>query len=389
MAPTREELAEKHGRIRAFLQERRLDGVVLTSSASVAWYSGGADVHVAVDEPAGVAALLVEAERVAVLTDRIEAARMAEEAFASYVAASPVPVRFEVRPWHRSLREQLALLAPRAFLGIEEAGEALPEGESRETGPKTLRPLAPEIRRLRHRLTGREVERYRWLGAQTAAGLEEAARGVRPGWTEWKVAATLDEALLNRGVQPIVTLVAADERIQRYRHPLATSNEVRRGCMLVTCARGGGLIAAATRLVHFGPLSSDLRRRHDAVVRVDAEVLAASKAGESMGRLFEVLRAAYAAQGFPGEEELHHQGGVIGYAGREYLAKPNSTDTLVAPQALAWNPSIAGTKSEDTYLLPENPEQGLECLTAGEGAWPRLRLEVGGQVLFRPDILVL
>ncbi len=390
VTPTRQELAEKHGRVRALLGEQGLDGVVLTSSANVAWYSGGAEVHVAVDQPAGAAALLVEADRVTVLTDRIEAARMTEEAFASYVNASPVVARFEVRPWHHSLWDQVSVLAPGRVLGVDDASypAQAPGGLPMARVP-IIRPLARDIARLRYRLTLCEIERYRLLGAETAIALEGAAVRVRPGTTEWKVAATLDEGLLSRGLQPVVTLVAADDRISRYRHPLATDKVVERSCLLVTCARSGGLIAAATRLVCFGALSPELRRRHDAVVRVDAEVLAASEPGVSMGRLFNVLRQAYAAQGFPGEEERHHQGGAIGYAGREYLAKPDSRETLVAPQAVAWNPSIAGTKSEDTYLLPSDRRQGVECLTTGDGSWPRIRVEVNGQVLSRPDILVL
>lgn len=400
--PSREELLEKHQRVTSFLDARRLDGVVLATLADVAWYSGGADVHVAVDELNGVAALLVERERVVILTSAIENARMTEEAFATYLATAPVPVKIEVRPWYKDLWDQVAGLMAGKALGTDDAAFAgmpatvngMPAGV---TGSPAInvKNMAKDIVRLRYQLTAREIERYRRLGAKTARALEDTARSVRPGRTEFEVAAALDGALLARGLQPTVTLVAADERIAGYRHPIPTAKTVERSCMLVTCARSGGLVAAATRLVHFGELSPDLRRRHNAVVQVDAGVLAASKEGASMAALFDVLKLAYAEQGFPGEEEKHHQGGTIGYRGREYKADPNSKEILHAPQAVAWNPSITGTKSEDTYLVTAASgapggaqDAGLECLTSGDGAWPMIQVEAGNRRFMRPDILV-
>ncbi len=388
--PSREELLEKHQRVTSFLDARRLDGVVLATLAGVAWYSGGADVHVAVDELNGVAALLVERERVVILTSAIENARMTEEAFASYLAAAPVPVKIEVRPWYKDPWDQVAGLIGGKVLGTDDAAFAgLPAAVTGAPGGN-VKNMAKDIVRLRYQLTAREIERYRRLGAKTARALEDTARLVRPGRTEFEVAAALDGALLARGLQPTVTLVAADERIAGYRHPIPTAKTVERSCMLVTCARSGGLVAAATRLVHFGELSPDLRRRHNAVVQVDAGVLAASKEGASMAALFDVLKLAYAEQGFPGEEEKHHQGGTIGYRGREYKADPNSREILHAPQAVAWNPSITGTKSEDTYLIPAGgPDApGPECLTSGDGSWPMIQVEAGDRSFIRPDVLV-
>ncbi len=393
--PSREELVEKHQRVTSFLDAGHLDGAVLATLAGVAWYSGGADVHVAIDEANGVAALLVERDRVAILTSAIENARMMEEAFAAYLAAAPVPVRIEVRPWHKGLWDQVAGLMPGKALGTDDAAVAgMPAGVTGSPAGN-VKNMAKDIARLRYRLTPREVERYRRLGGETTLALEETARSVQPGQTEFEVAAALDGALLARGLQPTVTLVAADERIAGYRHPIPTAKTVERSCMLVTCARSGGLVAAATRLVHFGALSPDLRRRQDAVVRVDAEVLAASKEGAPMAALFGVLKRAYAEQGFPGEEEKHHQGGTIGYRGREYKADSNSKEILYAPQAVAWNPSITGTKSEDTYLITRAggagdgvQDGGLECLTSGDDSWPTIQVEAGGRSFVRPDILV-
>lgn len=57
---------------------------------------------------------------------------------------------------------------------------------------------------------------------------------------------------------------------------------------------------------------------------------------------------------------------------------------LAADQGLAWNPSVTGTKSEDTILVTE---AGVEILTA-TGSWPTVPVKTDRGVLLRPDILI-
>jgi len=59
------------------------------------------------------------------------------------------------------------------------------------------------------------------------------------------------------------------------------------------------------------------------------------------------------------------------------------TDVVSVGQTYAWNPSITGTKSEDTILVGE---AGNEVLTAIEN-WPMLPVAVNGQTFARPAIL--
>jgi antitoxin VapB len=92
----------------------------------------------------------------------------------------------------------------------------------------------------------------------------------------------------------------------------------------------------------------------------------------------------YAATGFTNEWQLHHQGGPAAYEPREFLATPGSSDVVAVGQAYAWNPSITGTKSEDTILVGE---AGNEVLTTISG-WPTLPVTLAdGQVVMRPAIL--
>ena len=57
---------------------------------------------------------------------------------------------------------------------------------------------------------------------------------------------------------------------------------------------------------------------------------------------------------------MHHQGGATGYGPREALATPESTFRVAEGQFYAWNPSIAGVKSEDTMVVGS---QGNQVIT--------------------------
>jgi Xaa-Pro aminopeptidase len=114
-------------------------------------------------------------------------------------------------------------------------------------------------------------------------------------------------------------------------------------------------------------------------------MIVATQPGRTIGQVFKIAQEAYARVGYADEWRLHHQGGPAGYEPREYLATPGSTDRVYAGQVYAWNPSIAGSKSEDSVLIGDN---GFEVLTAIPG-WPKLEVDVSGQIIERPDILIV
>ena len=99
--------------------------------------------------------------------------------------------------------------------------------------------------------------------------------------------------------------------------------------------------------------------RFNAAAQVNAALLNATRVGAKSAELFKVAQAAYAAQGFPGEERFHHQGGPTGYGEREWVATPEGTQVVVNNQAFAWNPSIRGGKTEDTVLLRDGVIENL------------------------------
>ncbi|MBM4464489.1 MAG: aminopeptidase P family protein [Chloroflexi bacterium] len=358
------EFSQKQDRIQALLAERKLDALLLRRVSSFAWAMCGAASYVNTATTNGEAALLITPSGRYLITNNIEAPRLEQE---EKLAAQGW--EFRVTPWHEpqdtvaELTQGLRLGADRPYPGATD--------------------LSGELARRRANLTPEEGERFRELGRLCAEAMDSAVRAVRPGQTEYQIAALLAHQAESRGVQAIVNLIATDERIFAFRHPLPTDKKLDRYAMLVLCGRRWGLVCSLTRFVHFGRLPDNLRRKAQAVAQVDATFIAATRPGRSLGEIFRRGMGAYAEAGFPDEWRLHHQGGPAGYEPREYVATPGSTDVVSVGQVYAWNPSISGTKSEDTILVGE---AGNEVLTAIEH-WPTLLVTVNGQTFARPAIL--
>lgn len=191
-------------------------------------------------------------------------------------------------------------------------------------------------------------------------------------------------AALPHGVRVPVCLVAADDRIARRRHPLPTSRRIHEQVMIALCIERDGLVCSITRLVSFTLVSDDLRRRHEAVCGVEAAAVVGTRVGRSLRQVFAEIVESYARAGFRDEWRLHHQGGSTGYQPRDVIATPENPTVVQANQAFAWNPSIAGTKGEDTMLA--TPE-GFRWITAPGADWPCREVQVDGQKVVRPEIL--
>ena len=331
---------EKDQRLAAYCKERGLDGVWLKRRTNIAWITDGADVHVDASSSTGVGSVVWTPRRKIVICDNIEDRRLREEEFGSEWA-------FEVSNWWESQR------SPKGKFGTDFPDDRFAD--------------------LRASLTQKELQRIRALGQATAHALEKVMKSIRPGQTEHEVAGDLVGRLRKQGIQVPVMLVASDRRIARYRHPIPTSKQVEKTVMVAACPRQHGLIVAVTRLVHFGKkLPPELRRRHDAVCRIDAAMHAATAPGQRWSDILDVGIQVYEETGFRDEWRHHHQGGPMGYEGRDYKATPTEHRRVVENQAVGWNPSITGTKSEDTIL------SSGEVLTSMRN-WPKCG--------WRPDIL--
>lgn len=356
----------KQQQIRALLAEKNLDALWLQRVSSFAWATCGGASYINTATTTGAASLFITPHARYVITNNIEAKRLEQE---QGLGAQGWELR--VADWHTP-NPAIAELARGLRVGSD------------FPAPHTT-DLTNELARLRATLTPEEGERMRALGKLCAQAMDAAIRAVRPGQTEFEIAARLGAEAQARGVQPIVNLIATDERIFAYRHPLPTSKRLEKYAMLVLVGRQWGLCCSLTRLVHWGKLPDDLRRKMEACARVDATFIAATRPHARVREVFQRALEAYADAGFAAEWQWHHQGGAAGYEPREYVGNLASTDVVTRGQAYAWNPSITGVKSEDTILVGETHN---EIVTAIAG-WETLGVTVDDQIIERPAILNL
>ena len=314
-------------------RSKGLQALLLKRQANFSWMTGGGLNLVGIATETGVASLLITASSKFVVCSNIEAPRMAREEKLEeqgYAVAA--------FPWHEdSEAVVIKKLAGKGKIGCD---AAFPEAEV----------LAEDIARLRYSLTPEEVERYRWLGERVSMGLEKTMMGARCGEKESEVVARLCGELWKERIDPITLMSAADDRVSNFRHPIPTERKVEKYLMVSVNARKWGLIVSLTRFLYFGKLPDDLRQKYPANVQIDSAFMAATRPGVPAREVLTQGIEAYRAQGYPDEWKLHHQGGSIGYTGRDYRTNFQTPDIIQDNQGFTWNPSITGTKSEDTIL---------------------------------------
>lgn len=357
------EVATKLDRLRALMVASRIDVVVLNQMPNIAWLTAGASTHINLASDSGPSSLLITMDRAAVITDRVEAERLEQEEFLPALGFTLI-----VEPWEQRNSLVTPLLAEKC-LGQDGLGQGVN--------------LSREIQILRTHLQVQEVERLQHIGTLASAAITEVMYAIQPGMTEFTIARMLSDRSLAHGGYPVVNLVASDERIARYRHPLPSHKSVERYVMVVLCLRSAGLIAAITRFIHFGPIPTEIVAKAEACARIDARMILGTRAGKTMSDMFDLADRAYHDEGYPTAITEHHQGGSIAYLPREIFAHPNETEVIAEQQAFAWNPSIRGTKSEDTIILGPS---GLEVITQTRD-WPMLPITIDDQTILRPAIL--
>jgi len=357
--------------LQAYMAESGLDGVLLNRVDNFAMATGGKRNYVNLFQDGGVCGLFVTKDgKVHFVGNTIESPRIMDEELAGCdcdvieykwfdsTAAEAVSKRFSGK-----------LASDDGSLGANVHKDLV-----------TLRAL----------LTTTELEKYRVLGKLASDAMSATLQTIEPGMTESDIASLLINAGAQQRCHVPVALVAADERIAKYRHPVPTVNplmggdvverSVRQYVMVVGCFQREGLVVSLTRFKQVDTLPKEIEDAYNRVCGVDALVQESTVPGRTMGDVFRSCQEAYVAMGFAEDEwHNHHQGGLTGYGARTVKGSPGEAfpilDTnlggraaeiagvpLEFGQAFAWNPSARGVKSEDTFLLL--PDGSKEIVTA-------------------------
>ena len=358
--------------IQVFLREKNYDGILMSRADNFAMATGGKRNFVPIATDMGASSLFITKDgNVYFVGNNIEAPRLVDEELGQ--------LGCEVRKflWFEG---NAAEVVRKEFTGtlVSDDGSL---GEN----------VNGKLAYLRALLTPAELEKYRRLGRLAADTVGATIEAAEAGQTEADVAATLIAEGAKRRCTVSVALIAADERIAKYRHPLATQRQLLGNeagekrlegyVMIVGGFLKEGLVTSITRFKKVGDMPQEIVDAHARICGVDALLQEASVAGKTLGDVFCVCQQAYADLGFPPNEwHNHHQGGTTGYAGRTCKASPGETfpilDTAWAARvknvagidvsfghAFAWNPSAPGVKSEDTFILLPDGSREIVTLT--------------------------
>jgi Xaa-Pro aminopeptidase len=362
-----DEIKEKERRVREFLKSKGLKALLLKRQANFSWMTCGGLNLVGITTEFGATSLLITEDSKFVISNNIEAPRMIEEEGLEKQGFIP-----RIFPWHED--QEVTLIKELTRDGV--VGSDVPF-------PNTT-VLAEDIARLRYSLTSVEIDRYRWLGEKVSLALEKTVMKTKKGEKESAVVGRLCNELWKDRIDPITLMAAADDRVFKFRHPIPTERKIEKYLMVSVNARKWGLIVSLTRFVHFGRLPRELKKKYEDNVFIDCTFMAHTRPGVPVKEILQKGIDAYREKKYPEEWELHHQGGSIGYTGRDYRVSFKTPDLVQVNQAFTWNPSITGTKSEDTILATT---KGPELITRPI-LYPTLAMTVSGISFKRPAILV-
>ena len=361
-----EEFAIKLKRLRTLMQTRNLDALYLKRQDDFAWLSCGGRNYVGLSDM-GNCGLLVTTDSHHAITSTVESQRMMDEENLAELGFT-----MHAGIWHDESFEAAKLLelVPSGGIGFD---------HSHKIGPN----LAEEIKALRFSLTESEVHKFRMVGQLASLVIEETASSIRVGESEYAILSRAAQKARELGLEVVSLMCAADQRISQYRHPLPTAAQVKERVQIGGNLRKWGLTVCLTRYVNFIPVSAELERQMRLNQEIDCILMQETKVGRELKEVLACGEKAYKERGYGYEIDNHHQGGPIGYAGRDYRVDFSNTHVVEVNQGFCWNPSITGTKSEDTILVTQ---AGFEFITKPV-VFPVCEIKVGDTSFSRADIL--
>ena len=327
----------KINQIRILLETQDLDGILITKQSNFSWITHGR-AYVGLATEVACANLLVMKNTVYLVANDIEKYRLLNEEL-NNLEECIILINY---PWYEENKKfdliENLIGSDKFRLDVE---------------------YESEFAIFRSTLSELDIEFLRDLSIRTAHIVEETCRQLCKGMTEYEIAGLVSAKLWKEGIEPVTVLIGCDERISNYRHPIPSHNSLNNYAMVAVNARKWGLFSSVTRFVSLTELSLELEDKFNALAIIDAAFINQTRPGEIVGNIIKTAIHKYEELGYEGEWKLHHQGGLTGYSAREYKATAESKEIIQENQAFAWNPTITGTKAEDTILIGKDKNEIL------------------------------
>lgn len=348
------------------LKDENLDACYIKRQDNFGWLTCGGINYIGIAD-LGNCGLLVTHEQIYAITNNIEASRMIEE---EHLKELGIKMLYDT--WYHEDFE------------VDTIKEICAEGiVGSDYSNSFSKNIANKIQPLRFSLTEEEVERYKIGGRLFSWAIEETIASTQPGDTEIEIAGRLSHAIRKSGLQVVTIMCASDDRIYTYKHPIPTDKKVRERVQLGGNMRYKGLTICCTRFVNFVKVTEELKAQYNNNLEIDCTLIQNSMPGNSYQKPFLAAKNAYEELGYAEEFDKHHLGGPIGYVPRDYRISFSHHGIISVNQAFCWNPSISGTKSEDTFIATADGP----IFVTKPYLFPKIEIEIDGKVYERPGIL--
>ncbi len=363
----RDEIDSKAADLHALMDKNHLDGLYISKQEHFAWITAGGDNIVTRFVEDGVCAIFITMTGRYFICNNIETQRMKDEELLDQLG-------FEARGmwWfeNRTMEFIRELIGEKGKFAADVALEGASDAN-------------PMIRSLEKVLSENEVGRYVHMGEVFSHVIESYMATIQPGDTEKEIAGRLGARMWENGLEPVLLLIASDERIYKYRHPVPTDKKLDKLLMISCNARYKGLVTKITRMLHFGKIPAEFQDQYRKTVEIENAMAAASKPGVDEIVPYNIAVKMYEDYGYHEMWKVHHQGGPQSYTNGFYLITPTTHNIIKLHQCYGYNPSITGTKTEDGFVVTE---EGPLFITYPV-SFPSIKSTADGIEFNRPGIL--
>ncbi|WP_069999073.1 M24 family metallopeptidase [Cellulosilyticum sp. I15G10I2] len=347
--------------IRNILREKNFEGIEIKSQANFSYVTRGRG-FIGLASTVACGSLFITLDHIYLVSENIEIMRLYNEQLDSNPSVCAIGY-----PWDEPQKREEVVSQIIGGLKMATEGE-----------------VEAELFKLRTIMTPYDREEYKKLSYDTAVLIEEICKNLKKGISEYELAGEISGRLWSNNIEPITILIAFDERALRYRHPVMAGNRLENYGLVGICGRRNGLIVSLSRDVLLD-YDEDMVEKHTRCAMVHAAFLSGLKIGNTVESAFGKGLLEYQKQGYPLEYKEHHQGGLTGFIPRELRANIGCTHSVRRDEAYAFNPTIQGSKCEDTVLVTEN---GIEIITY-TGNYAYITCDIDGEKFMMPTVYVV
>lgn len=366
------EIEEKLKRVREFIRQRPLDGLLFTQKKHVRWILGGAEDFGSVRGGDDHAKVLITPTDVVVIASNIDSPRLRREVLQTLGFRIETFKYFERKPEEG---KRIAKHCP---------DEKRLSTDSPSPGLSTQL-TAQDLIWLYFPLTKTETKKYRWLGRKCAEIVEGLASSLRPGMSEFDVQYLISREFSYWDISPTFNFSSVDDRALSYKRAFPKGAGLENFVNLNICVERWGLHVRMSRQIYFGEPSEDFLANYKVSGGVLAEMRAATRIGVPFRSILTANEKAYASAGQANEWQHDVQGGPILTTGLLCDLREHPDGAVTSGMTLAFQPSFGGAHHADTVLVGT---KGAEVLTPCVN-WPTQEFEIRGETYRVPTLMVI